>query len=245
LVCTIHKRLLHAQFYRISYVCIPYLVSVTDRRKIIGDDDLSSASDSDSVLEMFSIPPLGRPSQQQRQERSSSSLSITTTNSTHLPANEGVSNAARRRVPLGPFVFTSNGRIGIISTNHANGLIGILQLAGTHPSGLIGTLGYHNRQTWFQENVDAIFQLDGPLGRFNRVSHLVLAWHFSMASSQAKDIYDRLHSNDQTGAAHEDVPPWAQQFFRLFEAQQNLSSASAQAVETRNERRSVVTGLIV
>ncbi len=236
--------MLHVQFYRISYICIPYFVSVTGRRNIIRDNDLSSASDSESVLEMFSIPPLGRPSQQQRQERSSSSLSNTTTNSTHLPTNEGVSNVARRRVPLGPFVFTSNGRIGIRSTNHANGLIGILQLAGAQPSGLIGTLGYHNWQTWFQENVDAIFQSVGPLGMFNQVSHLVLAWHFSMASSQAKEIYDHLHSNDQTGAAHEDVSPWAQQFFCLFEDQQNLPSASAQAAETRNERRSVVTGLI-
>ncbi len=163
-VCTICKRLLHVRFYRISYVCIPYFISVTDRREIVEDDDLSSASDSDSVLEMFSIPPLGRPSQQQRQERLSSSLSNTTTNSTHSPANESVSNAACRRVPLGPFVFTSNGRTGIRSKNHANGLIGILQLAGAHPSGLIGTLGYHNQQTWFQENVDAIFQSDGPLG---------------------------------------------------------------------------------
>ena len=58
----------YVRFYRISYVCIPYFVSVTDRREIVGDDDLSSASDSDSVLEMFSIPPLGRPSQQQCQE---------------------------------------------------------------------------------------------------------------------------------------------------------------------------------
>ncbi len=170
--------MLHVQFYRISYVCIPYFVSVIDRRETIGDDDLSSASDSDSVLEMFSIPPLGRPSQQQRQEILSSPLSNTTTNSTDSPANEGVSNIARRRVPLGPFVFTSNGRTGVRSTNHANGLIGILQLAGAYPSGLIGTLGYHNRQTWFQENVDAIFQSDGPHGRFNRVSHLVLARHF-------------------------------------------------------------------
>ncbi len=232
------------QFYRISYVCIPYFVSVTDRREIVRDDDLSSASNSDSDLEMFSIPPLGRLSQQQRQERSSSSLSNTTKKSTQSPANEGVSNAARRRVPLRPFVFTSNGRTGIRSTNNANGLIGILQLAGAHPSRLIGTLGYHNQQTWFQANIDAIFQSDGPLGRCNRVSHLVLAWHFSMASSQAKDIYECLHSIDQTGAAHEDVPPWAQQFFRLFEAQQNLPSASAQAAETRNERRSIVTGLI-
>jgi hypothetical protein len=105
----------YVRFYRISSICIPYFVSVTDRREIVGDDDLSSASDSDSVLEMFSIPPLGRPSQQQHQERSSSSLSNTTTNSTQSPANEGISNAARRRVPLGPFVFTSNGRTGIRS----------------------------------------------------------------------------------------------------------------------------------
>jgi hypothetical protein len=61
----------YVRFYRISYICIPYFISVTDRREIVGDDDLSSASDSDSVLEMFSIPPLGRPSQQQCQERSS------------------------------------------------------------------------------------------------------------------------------------------------------------------------------
>jgi hypothetical protein len=32
-------------------------------------------------------------------------------------------------------------------------------------------------------------------------------------------------------------------FFRLFEAQQNVPSTSAQAAETRNERRSVVSGL--
>jgi hypothetical protein len=60
--------------FLISYICIPYFVSVTDRRNIIGDDDLSSASDSESVLEMFSIPPLGRTSQQQCQERRLSSF---------------------------------------------------------------------------------------------------------------------------------------------------------------------------
>jgi hypothetical protein len=193
---------------------------------------------------MFSISPLGQQSQQQHQERLSSSLSNTTTNSTRLPATDGVSNTARRRVPLGPFVFTTNGRTGVRSTNHANGLIGILQLASAHPSGLIGTLGYNNRQTWFQENVDTIFQSDGPLGMFNRVSPLVLARYFSMASNQAKELYDRHHSNDQSDAAHEDVPLWAQQFFCLFEAQQNLPSASVQASETRSERRSVVTGLM-
>ncbi len=40
------------------------------------------------------------------------------------------------------------------------------------------------------------------------------------------------------------MPPWAQQFFHLFEAQQNMPSASAQASESRSERRSVVSGLV-
>ncbi len=78
---------------------------------------------------------------------------------------------------------------------------------------------------------------------FNQISSLVLAWHFSTASNQVKELYNCHHSNDQSGAAHKDVPPWAQQFFCLFEAQQNMPSASAQASESRIERRSVVSGL--
>ncbi len=58
-----------------------------------------------------------------------------------------------------------------------------------------------------------------------------------------KELYDCHHSNDQSGAAHKDVPPWAQQFFHLFEAQQNMPSASTQASESRSKRRSVVSGL--
>ncbi len=179
---------------------------------------------------------------QQRQERSSSSLS-NSTSGTLLPSTKGVSNAPRRRSPLGPFVFTSNGRTGIQSANHATGLIGILQLAGAHPNRLIRTLGYDNWQSWFQENIEAIFQSDGPLGMFNRISPLVLAWHFSMASNQAKELYNCHHSNDQSGAVHKDVLPWAQQFFHLFEAQKNMPSASAQSSESRSKRRSVVSGL--
>jgi hypothetical protein len=99
------------------------------------------------------------------------------------------------------------------------GLIGILQLAGAHPNGLIGTLGFSNCQSWFQQNIDAIFQLDGPLGMFIVISPLVLACHFSTALNQVKEIYDCHHSKDQSGANHEDVLPWLQQFFCLFEAQ--------------------------
>jgi hypothetical protein len=51
----------------------------------------------------------------------------------------------------------------------------------------------------------------------NAISPLVLAHHFSTALNQAKEIYDRHHSNDQSGANHKDVPPWVQQFFLLRE----------------------------
>ena len=78
---------------------------------------------------------------------------------------------------------------------------------------------------------------------FNAISPLVLARHFSAASNQTREIYDRHHSNNQSGTDHEDLPPWVQQFFRLFEAQQNMPSASAQAAESRSERCSVVAGL--
>ena len=78
---------------------------------------------------------------------------------------------------------------------------------------------------------------------FKVVSPLVLLRHFAVVQGQAKDMFDRSHSTDQTGAAHEDVPPWAEHFFRLFEAQQNVPSASAQLAETRNERRMVLSGL--
>jgi hypothetical protein len=201
-------------------------VSLINRCKVIADDDLSFPSNSKSVVEMFSIPPLGQQPQQQCQERSSSSLS-NTTNIMRTPSTNGVSNAPSRRVPLGLFVFTSNGTTGIRCTIHANGLIGILQLASAHPSRLIEMLGYNNWQSWFQENVDAIFQSDGPLEMFNQISLLVLARNFSTASNQAKEHYNPHHSNDQSGAAHKDMPPWAQQFFHLFEAQQNIPSASA------------------
>jgi hypothetical protein len=79
---------------------------------------------------------------------------------------------------------------------------------------------------------------------FNLISPLVLARYFSLASIQARERYDWNHSADQSGAAHKDVPPWAEKFFLLFEEQQNmLVSASAQAAEIRSERRSVASAL--
>lgn len=156
----------------------------------------------------------------------------------------GSSTTPRRRILLGPFIKTINGRTGISSANHAAGIIGILQLAGGHENGFLGSLGQNNRQAWFQENIEALFQTGGPLGLFKVITAPVLARHFTNAQSHARELFDRNHSADQTGTAHEDVPPWVQHFFRMFETLQNFPSASAQAAETRNERRSVVAGLM-
>ena len=211
---------------------------------------------------MFAIPPLARQQVQQQQERPSStsttntsrSTTTSTSNTSQLASTANTStantsdatttNAAQRRSALGGFVFTSNGRSGIRSANHAAGIIGLIQLAGAHPSRWEGTLGHNQRTQWFTENVDAFFQADGPLGMFSQVSPLVLLRHFSAASNQARALFDRRHSNDQSGVEHEDIPPWAQQFFRFFESQQSLPSASAQAAEIRSERRSVVSSLM-
>jgi hypothetical protein len=76
--------------------------------------------------------------------------------------------------------------MGIRSANHAAGLIGLIQLAVAHPSGLIGNLGHNNRTTWFQDNTKAIFQADRPLGMLRSVSSAVLVRHFATASNQAR-----------------------------------------------------------
>jgi hypothetical protein len=197
-----------------------YTLSIIDRVEVMVDADLSSSdSDSKSVMEIFNsfpgvsqqpqqLPP-HQAQQQRRLERPPSSLSEST-NRTRLSSVGGcVVNAPRRQNALGGFVHTGSGRTGIRSASHATGLIGLIQLAGAHPSGLIGTLGHNNRTSWFQDNTEAIFQADGPLGMFRSVLPAVLARHFAVASIQARDIYDCNHSVDQSGAAHEDVPPWA------------------------------------
>ena len=240
-----------------------FVASVIHRSEVIADGNLSDGSDSSSsVFEVFVPPALVRQPVELRQERPSSTTTVSTNRSSstantnqqststtaNANSNEGTTTNAppRRRTALGGFVFTSNGRTGIRSANHAAGIIGLLQLAGAHPSGWEGTLGHNQRTQWFNENTDAFFQADGPLGMFNQVSPLVLLRHFSTASNQARALFDRSHSNDQSGTAHEDIPPWAQLFFRLFESLQNMPSASAaaQAAEIRSERRSVVSSLM-
>jgi hypothetical protein len=106
------------------------------------------------------------------------------------------SSSNPRRQTLGPFVYTNNGRTGIRSAVHGMALVGILQLAGAHPTGLIGTLGHSNQSSWFQNNTTALFQANGPLGMFKEVSPAVLARHFAIAQGQAKEYFDCNHSAD-------------------------------------------------
>jgi hypothetical protein len=119
-----------------------------------------------------------------------------------------------------------------------------MQLAGVHPSGLLGSMGHGNRQAWFQSTASMLFQSDGPLGGFNKVSASVLMRHVSAAERHARGMYGCSHSSNTTGAEHEDVPAWASHFYQLFEAQQNIPSVSAQVGEVRDERRSIVAGLV-
>ncbi len=138
-------------------------------------------------------------------------------------------------------------RVGVTTIRlprHATALIRIMQLAGAHPSGLLGSMGHSNCQAWFQSTASALFQSDGPLGGFNKVSASVLMQHVGVAERHARGMYGRSHSSDTTGAEHEDVPAWASQFYQLFEAQQNNHSVSAQVGEARDERRSFVAGLV-
>ena len=61
------------------------------------------------------------------------------------------------RQPLGGFVQTRVGVTAIRSPRHATALIGILQLAGAHQSGFLGSMGHGNRLDWFQSNASALF----------------------------------------------------------------------------------------
>jgi hypothetical protein len=132
----------------------------------------------------------------------------------------------------------------IRSSNHATALIGLLELGRGHPDGITGAFGHNNRISWFRSNIDALFHEDGPLGSYVPVSANVLVCHVGQAQVLARSFYDRDHSNEQSGAAHKDVPEWARHFFQLFQAMGNQITNNAVAAATRNEQRSVVASLV-
>jgi len=141
------------------------------------------------------------------------------------------------RSQLGSFIL--NGAIR--SPRHEAGLIGIMQLA--NQGGLTETIGYGHRADWFANNIDAMFRADGPLGSYTQVSAAVLLRHFRQAETAARTLYNRAHSNDRTGAGHEDIPNWAQEFFRYFEATANQDRPGARSNRIRSERASVAASL--
>ncbi len=108
---------------------------------------------------------------------------------------------------LGGFVNTSTN--AILSSAHATALTGILQLAGGHQDGIVGSLGHGNRTQWIRDNIHRLFETDGPLSGFTRVSEQVLRRHLFSAQQAARTYYRQDHSNDQSGARHEDIPEWA------------------------------------
>ena len=112
-------------------------------------------------------------------------------------------------------------------------------MAKAHPDGIVGSLGHNNKKSWYIANLDRFFRPnEGPLSYFAPASYQVVQRHVSHAQALAKVYYTRDHSNDQSGANQEDVPEWAQAFYRLFEDSQITNSEA-----TRNERRQVVTSL--
>ena len=148
----------------------------------------------------------------------------------------------QQRIPLGSFL--NQGETEIRSADHATALIGLIQLGAGHEDGISGAFGHNNRSAWFRANTEALFREDGPLGRYVAVSARVLMRHVGRAQILARSIYDRDHSNEQSGAGQEDIPEWARQFFEVFHAQENHIPANVQAAAARDERRSVVASLV-
>ena len=139
--------------------------------------------------------------------------------------------------------FVNPAATDIRSDEHATALLGVLQLAGAHPEGIVGSLGHNNRSTWLRDNNNALFAADGPLSAYHPLTISVMQRHLRNAQQAARIVYERDHSNDQSGAAQEVVPSWARTFFTLFVAQQNVETRNAQAARARDERRTTVASI--
>ena len=166
--------------------------------------------------------------------------SAASSNPANVDATDDVFADVSMRRPLGSFVNATN----IRDASRAEAIINILILAENHDGGLAGTLAYGHRTGWFCDNVSMLFSSDGPLAQFTITQPLLLMRHFGNAEKLAQRILNRNHSNEQSGAGQEVVPAWVQQFGRLFEAQSNNPSVSAQAELTRDERRMIATSIM-
>ena len=117
--------------------------------------------------------------------------------------------------------FLTVSKTSIRSTSLATALVGVLQIADGHADGIVGALGHGKRSKWMQDNVNMFFQPDGPLSNYKAPALRRFTGFFMEAKKLARNIYDRDHSNDVTGAGHESVPDWTRLFFRFFDSQSN------------------------
>jgi hypothetical protein len=156
----------------------------------------------------------------------------------------GTTRGARQSQALGGFVWDTPERTGICDSARATAIIGILQLAASHPQGYMGSIGNNRRTAWFTATSFILFQEDGPLGSFNPVHPMILMRHFGAAQHQAREFFDWQHSSEQSGAGKEEIPAWAWQFFWYFEALESNPTASAQAAEIAINRRNVVASVM-
>ena len=88
----------------------------------------------------------------------------------------------------------------------------MLKLAAGDPEGIIAALGHKKPGRWVGTNINAFFQEDGPLGGFMPVASVIFQWYFSAVQRLARSMYNRDHSNDQSGSSHEDIPNCADCF---------------------------------
>jgi hypothetical protein len=105
--------------------------------------------------------------------------------------SSGGTGISRQLQSLGGFVWDTPERTGIRDSARAMAIIGILQLAASHPQGYLGSIGTNGRTAWFAENSPVLFQHDGPLGCFNSVSNMILMRHFSTAQRQARELFNQ------------------------------------------------------
>ena len=68
--------------------------------------------------------------------------------------------------------------------------------------------------------------------------------HICDALSLAMKVYHRDHSNDLTGAEHEEIPAWMDWFHRLFQEEEGIETRSAHAEREGDESRAVAASLI-
>jgi hypothetical protein len=93
----------------------------------------------------------------------------------------GTTRGARRHQALGGFVWDTPERTSIRDSIRATAIIGILQLAASHPQGYMGLIGNNGRTVWFTATSSVLFQEDSSLGLFNPVRPMILMRHFGAA----------------------------------------------------------------